>query len=125
MVTWSLPETDLAHGMTPFEDPFVAAVMWPFILCAWLLTLLVSAFALRHAPLLPSFLLTLGLALATMTIATPFLGFTGTLAAVPVAVGALLYCRKKHREGCLPAFRSSNKALSGVSSEPEHPSAVK
>ncbi len=71
MVTCSLPETVLSHGMTPLQDPFVAAVLWPFILCAWLLTLLVSAFALRHAPLLPSFLLTLGLALATMTVATP------------------------------------------------------
>lgn len=97
MVTWSLPETDGAYGSIPFTNPIVYPVYGVFVLFAWIATFIVTIFTLRHAPLGASFLCTMGAALVTITVATPFFGFLGVLAAVPVTFAGLVYLRLKYR----------------------------
>lgn len=97
MVTWSLPETDGAYGEIPFTNPVVYPVYGFFVLFAWIATFIVTIFTLRHAPLGASFLCTMGAALVTITVATPFFGFRGALAAFPVTFAGLVYLRLKYR----------------------------
>ena len=97
MVTWTLPETDLAYGQAPpFGDPFVLTVLLILAGIAGAVTFVASAFTMRHAPLIRSFLGVLLAALVTITVATPLFDFRGTAASVPVVVAALIYCRLKY-----------------------------
>ncbi|MDP6520064.1 MAG: hypothetical protein QF599_03605 [Planctomycetota bacterium] len=95
MVTWTLPETDSAHGQPPFASPFVSTVAAPFIGGAWLLTFGASALMLRRAPVGASFAICLAVALVTITVATPFLGFPGALLSVPVTLGVIVWRGRK------------------------------
>ncbi|MDP6409992.1 MAG: hypothetical protein QGI46_11495 [Planctomycetota bacterium] len=51
MVTWTLPETDGAHGQAPFASPAVYPVLGVFVFGAWILTLAASSLCLRRADL--------------------------------------------------------------------------
>jgi hypothetical protein len=94
---WCLPETDGAYGQFPFANPIVIWFSGFSGFIAWLLTFCVSAFTLRRAPITSSFLCILGAALVTITVATPFLGFIGTLASIPVTLGGLVCFHLKYR----------------------------
>ena len=94
LFTWTLPKTDGAYGQAPFADPFVMPVMLMCAAVGCVIAFMASLALLRRVRLLPSFSLVTVISCVAVGVTVPFFRFGGVLAAFPVMVLAMVYCRR-------------------------------
>jgi hypothetical protein len=90
--TWTLPQTDLAHGQKPFADPMVLPIMATLTIPSAILAFPFVYLAIRHRRLGWCLLIMLAVVLLEIVAVTPVLGIVGFLGAFPALAIALLLC---------------------------------
>ncbi len=113
LMTLTLPETDMAHGQAPFQDPLVFPIMSMFAgvsaLLAWPFY---TIFGWRHSPV--RFGITAAAAaLAFIVIATPFDAGIGWLGSYLVLLVALIVCKFKMKENGQPRAQGDGGSACG------------